>query len=129
MERQRLRRELRSALLRATALATLDELTGIANRRAFESRLAAQWELAARNRTCLAVLLIDIDHFKSFNDALGHQAGDECLRAVARGLAAKVSRPRLCTWPNIRDAILSVAPRWPLSARRGCLACADFKSG
>jgi diguanylate cyclase (GGDEF)-like protein len=93
MERQRLTRELRVALKRATALATLDGLTGISNRRTFESRLAEQWELAARNRSSLAVLMIDVDYFKRFNDALGHQAGDECLRAVARALESKASRP------------------------------------
>jgi diguanylate cyclase (GGDEF)-like protein len=93
MERQRLTRELRAALMRATALATVDSLTGISNRRTFESRFAEQWELAARNRGSLAILMIDVDYFKRFNDGLGHQAGDECLRAVARALESQVSRP------------------------------------
>jgi len=75
------------------ALATLDGLTGLANRRHFDERLQEEWARAKRDGTSLALLLIDVDHFKKFNDQYGHQAGDSCLRAVARSLTAQVRRP------------------------------------
>ena len=52
-----------------------------------------QWILAVRNQTPLALLMIDVDHFKQYNDRLGHQAGDACLRALATTLSKRVSRP------------------------------------
>jgi diguanylate cyclase (GGDEF)-like protein len=75
------------------ALATSDGLTGIANRRHFDERLAEEWARAKRDGTPLSLLLIDVDHFKRFNDQYGHQAGDACLRSLARILAAQVRRP------------------------------------
>jgi diguanylate cyclase (GGDEF)-like protein len=71
----------------------LDGLTGIANRRLFDERLAVEWGRSRRLGTALSTLLIDVDHFKRFNDAMGHQQGDACLRLVARALDAGVSRP------------------------------------
>ena len=75
------------------ALATSDGLTGIANRRHFDERLAEEWARAKRDGTPLSLLLADVDHFKKFNDQYGHQAGDACLRALARILSAQVRRP------------------------------------
>ncbi|MDR6874264.1 diguanylate cyclase (GGDEF)-like protein/PAS domain S-box-containing protein [Bosea sp. BE125] len=75
------------------ALATLDGLTGLANRRCFDERLEQEWARASREGTALSVLMIDIDHFKKFNDRYGHPAGDGCLRAVAAVLAAQARRP------------------------------------
>ena len=92
--RQRcLYRELRHSLAQAARLATLDSLTGVANRRALDSNIEEQWLLATRNQTPLALLMIDADHFKQYNDRLGHQAGDACLRALANALTKRVSRP------------------------------------
>ncbi len=71
---------------------TTDGLTGIANRRMFDQTLAAEWQRAARAGTSLGLLLVDIDHFKRFNDHYGHVAGDECLRRVADVLASCVRR-------------------------------------
>ena len=73
-------------------LATEDGLTGLANRRRFDERLLEEWARAQRERTPLALLLIDLDHFKAYNDAYGHLAGDSCLRAVARILAEEAAR-------------------------------------
>ncbi|MDF0498168.1 diguanylate cyclase [Bradyrhizobium yuanmingense] len=75
------------------ALATSDGLTGIGNRRHFDERLADEWARAKRDGTPLSLLLVDVDHFKKFNDQYGHQAGDACLRALARILSAQVRRP------------------------------------
>lgn len=75
------------------ALAILDGLTGIANRRHFDERLSEEWARARRDGTPLSLLMIDVDHFKAFNDQYGHQAGDDCLRAVAQVLAAHARRP------------------------------------
>jgi len=74
-------------------LAQHDGLTGLANRRAFDSHLADHWSLAQRKQTPIALLFIDIDHFKPFNDIYGHQAGDDCLQAVAKVIAEQKLRP------------------------------------
>ncbi|WFU42252.1 diguanylate cyclase [Bradyrhizobium sp. CB82] len=75
------------------SLATTDGLTGLANRRAFDARLAEEWARARRDGTQLSLLLIDVDHFKKFNDHYGHLAGDGCLRELGRILAAHARRP------------------------------------
>ncbi|MGW1425640.1 sensor domain-containing diguanylate cyclase [Bradyrhizobium manausense] len=75
------------------SLATTDGLTGLANRRAFDERLADEWARARRDGTQLSLLLIDVDHFKKFNDHYGHLAGDGCLRALGRILSATARRP------------------------------------
>lgn len=74
-------------------LATLDGLTGIANRRTFESVYQRYWGLMYRQQAPLSVLFIDLDHFKSINDQYGHDAGDRCLVHVARLLKDLAKRP------------------------------------
>jgi diguanylate cyclase (GGDEF)-like protein len=64
-------------------LATLDGLTGIANRRAFDERLQHEWSRASRANAPLSLIMADVDYFKRYNDVYGHQGGDECLRAVS----------------------------------------------
>jgi len=71
-----------------------DVLTGLANRRAFDQRFAEVLRDCARERRPVALLMIDIDHFKAYNDAFGHQAGDDCLRAVGVMLSNNVGRAR-----------------------------------
>ena len=73
-------------------LAATDGLTELANRRVFDERLETEWRRCRRNRQPLSVLMIDIDHFKSFNDNHGHIAGDECLRLVAGSLRETFTR-------------------------------------
>jgi diguanylate cyclase (GGDEF)-like protein/PAS domain S-box-containing protein len=86
-ERKKLERQLRE-------LSRTDWLTGIPNRRAFDDALSMEWRRAMREGgASLSLFLIDIDHFKKFNDEYGHPAGDECLRLVASALAATVQRP------------------------------------
>ena len=74
-------------------LSMLDGLTGISNRRAFDKAIQNEWRRACRDDQPLALLMLDVDHFKRYNDSHGHQAGDDCLRAVAACLAARVRRP------------------------------------
>ena len=71
----------------------LDGLTGIANRRHFDERLAIEWARSQRSGAPLSALLIDVDHFKRFNDTHGHQNGDDCVRRVAAALASGLQRP------------------------------------
>ena len=65
------------------SLAALDGLTNLANRRSFDLALANSVRRAARENSHLSVLMIDVDHFKAYNDSYGHQKGDDCLRAIA----------------------------------------------
>lgn len=98
--RERLERELRTArdtLEKQNAalarLADTDGLTGLHNRRHLDERMAAEVARAARERTPLSLIMMDVDFFKRYNDAYGHAAGDDCLRMVAGVLAGTVNRP------------------------------------
>jgi diguanylate cyclase (GGDEF)-like protein len=73
-------------------LSCTDGLTGIANRRAFDDRFAAEWAFAVREAVDIAVVLVDVDHFKRFNDHYGHMEGDDCLRMIASHVAGAVLR-------------------------------------
>jgi diguanylate cyclase (GGDEF)-like protein len=74
-------------------LATTDGLTGLANRRHFNRILVYEWRRAMRNRAPVALLMIDADKFKVYNDTYGHPEGDKLLRAIAASIAANVKRP------------------------------------
>lgn len=84
--------ELADANARLEALAHEDALTGLVNRRGFDAAIARVWGSAVRGREQVAVLLLDVDAFKLFNDRAGHQAGDACLRSVARLVREAVPR-------------------------------------
>jgi diguanylate cyclase (GGDEF)-like protein len=77
-------------------LATTDALTGLRNRRKFDDAIAAEWRRAARQKRPLALLMIDADHFKTFNDTFGHQAGDEVLIGIAICISDSVRRTGDC---------------------------------
>jgi hypothetical protein len=80
---------------RLDVLARVDGLTGVANRRQFDQVLQAEWNRSRRSGQGIALLMVDIDHFKVFNDRYGHPLGDACLRAVAAALAGcAVARDR-----------------------------------
>ncbi|MEI9969476.1 MAG: sensor domain-containing diguanylate cyclase [Terracidiphilus sp.] len=66
-----------------SSLALTDSLTGLANRRAFDETLDREWKRTLREGSQISLLLLDVDHFKEFNDQQGHQVGDDCLRAIA----------------------------------------------
>ena len=70
-----------------------DQLTGLPNRRNFESRVSYEWSRAHREQTPLSLLMIDIDHFKDYNDTYGHQSGDNALITVVKAFAQALKRP------------------------------------
>ena len=74
-------------------IAFVDGLTGIPNRRSFDQHIRSEWQRGTRTNGELSLLLIDIDHFKQYNDTYGHQAGDACLTLVAKALSSSVHRP------------------------------------
>jgi diguanylate cyclase (GGDEF)-like protein len=74
-------------------LSVTDGLTQIANRRGFDEALERAWRDAEREETAISLLMVDVDHFKGFNDAYGHPAGDECLRRIASLINGHARRP------------------------------------
>jgi diguanylate cyclase (GGDEF)-like protein len=80
-------RELRASNEQLTVLASVDMLSGLANRRGFQSRLDFEWLKAQQSGDNLTLLMIDVDHFKLFNDTYGHPEGDACLARVGQALA------------------------------------------
>nr|HQU86606.1 diguanylate cyclase [Pyrinomonadaceae bacterium] len=85
--------ELRKANEELQLLANSDGLTQIGNRRLFEEFLQSEWHRAIRFKTEISLILLDIDHFKLFNDTYGHQNGDDCLKNVSQALRDTIHRP------------------------------------
>lgn len=85
--------QLAAANARLDQLAHADGLTQVANRRQFDQSLEREWQRATREQQPLALIMMDIDYFKGFNDTYGHQAGDDCLKAVAQAIQATARRP------------------------------------
>ena len=83
---------LEEANIKLSELTVTDALTGLSNRRRFDQVITEEWMRASRTGQSLAILMIDVDHFKAYNDHYGHQAGDECLRKVAGVLQANARR-------------------------------------
>lgn len=84
--------DLEQANARLAALSSTDGLTGVANRRHFDEALEDEWRRACRDGHPLSLLMMDVDHFKQYNDTLGHPAGDECLKTVAQTLQRHAAR-------------------------------------
>lgn len=74
-------------------MATVDGLTGVMNRRCFDEMLDREWKRSLREKVPVAIVMVDVDYFKKYNDTYGHQAGDECLRQVAEAMEKRVHRP------------------------------------
>ena len=87
---------LQNANHQLSILALTDSLTGIGNRRYFDEQFQSLLSMAQRGKAPLAVLMIDLDHFKRYNDLYGHQAGDDCLRQVGGCIADSFQRPGDC---------------------------------
>ncbi|MDB5896026.1 MAG: hypothetical protein JWQ88_3557 [Rhodoferax sp.] len=92
-ERMQVQLELQRANGQLAEMSMTDGLTGVANRRHFDQAIAGEWPRSIRQKLPVALLMIDIDYFKAYNDALGHQGGDACLREVAHILARCAWRP------------------------------------
>jgi diguanylate cyclase (GGDEF)-like protein len=84
--------DLKEANRDLTRLSTVDALTGVANRRMFDQTLEIEWKRALRMGTDLSLVMLDVDHFKTLNDSMGHQMGDECLRLIAAELVGAGKR-------------------------------------
>jgi diguanylate cyclase (GGDEF)-like protein len=78
---------------RLRELALTDTLTGVANRRSFDERLRTEWRRCQRSQSPIGLVMIDVDHFKQYNDAYGHQAGDNCLSRVSNAMRSCLRRP------------------------------------
>ncbi len=89
---KRLNDQLIEANIKLERLANLDPLTGVANRRNFMETFDKEWKRGCRNELPLALIMIDVDFFKSYNDHYGHQAGDECLKTIASLLIESLAR-------------------------------------
>ncbi|MDB5960502.1 MAG: hypothetical protein JWP59_1796, partial [Massilia sp.] len=85
--------QLEDANRKLASLSVTDSLTGLANRRHFDDVLRREWARCQRAGSGIGVIMLDIDHFKKFNDRYGHQAGDACLAQVAAGLQGALRRP------------------------------------
>lgn len=88
-----LNRQLQAANAELERLSLTDALTELANRACFDRSLAKEWRRAQRDKTPLGLVMIDVDHFKAYNDTYGHPAGDACLKAVARAVQDAAHRP------------------------------------
>ena len=84
--------QLQHAFLEMQRLASADGLTGVANRRCFDQGLDVEWRRAIRDRQPLALVMLDVDNFKAYNDCYGHPAGDTCLQSIARTIAGVPQR-------------------------------------
>ena len=85
--------ELTEADQKLKRLARLDNVTKIPNHSRFQGFLRDEWRRALREASALSVIVIDFDHLKEYNDELSHQAGDDCLKNVAKALTASIGRP------------------------------------
>lgn len=92
-QREDTEEKLRQAKEQLEAMAAQDSLTGLPNRRLFDSALKSEFERATRNRSWLALIMVDVDKFKQFNDLYGHPTGDECLQSIAEAIKSIPSRP------------------------------------
>jgi diguanylate cyclase (GGDEF)-like protein len=93
LARVRTHLELKHARDLLESLASIDGLTAIANRRRFDAFLEHEWKRCGRMGEPFSLAIVDVDHFKNFNDTYGHARGDDCLRAIAQTLASVARRP------------------------------------
>lgn len=103
-------------------MALIDGLTGLPNRRRFDQALLGDWNLCQREQKNIALLMIDVDYFKRYNDRYGHLAGDECLKSIARALQTSVRRTSdtCCRYGGEEFACLL-----PFTDQAGAVLCAE----
>jgi diguanylate cyclase (GGDEF)-like protein len=119
IERKVFQEKLQLAYEEMEELATTDALTSLANRRLLEQTLKAEWARALRTGDSLALLMIDVDHFKSYNDQFGHPAGDVCLCAIAHAIRALKHRSSDLLARYGGEEFLLLMPATPLQDAAG----------
>ncbi|OCR02228.1 diguanylate cyclase response regulator [Oscillatoriales cyanobacterium USR001] len=92
-KRREAEQALRTANEKLQHLASSDKLTGISNRRHLDEYLHREWLRGIQEQTCLSLIMCDIDYFKAYNDAYGHQAGDVCLQQIAQAIKSALKYP------------------------------------
>src|SRR5213078_476172 len=130
-------RELVATNERLTVIASIDMLSGLANRRGFQSRLDFEWMKAQQYNSELSLLMIDVDHFKLYNDTYGHPEGDTCLTRLGETLAGLAAdntgfaardggrRGRARHRADARHAACDLQPPDRHRQRRRCLLAAE----
>lgn len=121
-EIERLNGQLLAANQTLERLSQTDALTGLANRACYEQGLDREWRRALREQLPLGFLMIDIDHFKAFNDSYGHPAGDICLQKVARAVQGALRRPYDLAARYGGEEFVVLLPSTP---REGCVVVAQ----
>ena len=107
--------KLQDAFHTVEQLALVDGLTGVANRRLMDETLSREWMRAIRDGTSLSLLLIDVDHFKLYNDLYGHLAGDSCLQMIANAIQAALRRPPDLLARYGGEEFVIILPNTPIS--------------
>ena len=107
--------QMRARLVQLEELSSVDAMTGLMNRRALDARLQQELDLARRDGKPLTLMLCDVDHFKRYNDAAGHVAGDACLRRIGQLLKETCRRPSDCAGRYGGEEFALVLPNTPRS--------------
>lgn len=107
--------ELMEINLELQRLTNVDGLTGLSNRRYFEEYFETEWRNAMRSKAPISLLMIDIDHFKQYNDTYGHLAGDEVLRSVAQTVKSTFTRPKDLAVRMGGEEFVVILPQTPAS--------------
>lgn len=110
--------QLEDANKRLLEMVNVDGLTGLLNRRFLDELLSREYSRSARNRSPISLLMIDVDHFKRYNDTFGHLQGDECLRKVGRACRDALNRGADAMARYGGEEFVAVLPETPLSGAR-----------
>jgi two-component system chemotaxis family response regulator WspR len=105
--------ERNAALEELKRISSTDGLTGLYNRRHFDKTLENEWKRAHRDQQPLSLVMLDVDHFKQFNDNYGHQAGDDCLVQVAAALQTSLLRPADTAARYGGEEFIAILPNTP----------------
>jgi diguanylate cyclase (GGDEF)-like protein len=118
LKRRKLAQDLKQANRELQHLATVDQLTQVANRRRFDEYLQQVWHQVPREQEMLSLILGDIDHFKAFNDYYGHPQGDACLKQVAKTLQHSIQRSTDLVTRYGGEEFALILPSTPLIAKQ-----------